>query len=111
MIGDIGVWPGNTSNTIQEALAVGLPIVVPKETTSGQNTDYLTAADNGLQFRRGDTAGLTNQLNSLIKDNKLRKQMGQSSRELAVSQFSWQSLAHKYEQYLLKVYQQWQRNQ
>ncbi len=89
---DIFVFPSTTDtfgNVVREAMSSGLPVVVtdkmgPKEQVSrGENGFIATDADD---FRE--------KLNRLIRDEPLRKKMGQNARDYALSQ-SWDAVFEK----------------
>jgi len=88
---DLGVWTGRPSNTIQEAMSTGLPIIIVKRSM----TKHLLGNRNGLSFPRGDIRTLRNHLRKIIYNIELRYEMGKRSRELVVNNFSWRVLTEK----------------
>lgn len=97
---DIGVWPGNLSNTILEAMSVGLPVVLPAEVSQHQTTRHLLSNVNGFAFDRGNVKELRHNLELLLSDSDMRAQMGIRSRELIVRELNWKSIAKQF----LEVY-------
>lgn len=96
MAGDIGAWPGNISQVILEALAVGLPVVVPTRFEAGYSSAHLVALQNGVTFERGRTEELAAALRALAADPARRAEMGTRSRELAERDFSWDSVGRRF---------------
>ena len=76
---DIGVWPGQDSITIVEAIATGLPVIIP---FSYRNIHYIENG-NGFHFTKGSWKELMICLDRFTYDEKLRKKMKLKSRELA----------------------------
>jgi len=76
-------------NVTQEALASGLPIITTKTGASE------LIKDNGIFIEKEDSKSLTDALQILIKDRKLREKMGKISRQLA-EKMSWEECANKY---------------
>jgi len=92
---DLGVWPGDLSLTIIEAMACGLPIVLPKHLAKGkgQTTKHLVKYNNGLQFKRGNISELAEKIIYLLLHSTERKKMGKASASLAKEEFSWRKAA------------------
>ena len=87
--GDVGVWPGQDSITIVEAMATGLPIIIPR---SYRNFHYLEN-NNGVNFPRGNSKELTECLEQLVVDKDLRHKMNIKSRDLVERKLSWHVIA------------------
>src|SRR5581483_8669702 len=79
---DLGVWPGNLSQVVLEALACALPVVLPEEISPGYSTAHLLEYDNGRRFRRGDVPGLRAAVTALIDDPAGRRAAGERARRL-----------------------------
>lgn len=94
--GDIGIWPGDLSNTIIEAMACGLPVILPKVISEGQKSDHLLKNGNGLSFKRGDFYDLAEKIKLLVNDGIKKEKMGLNSRRLVKDSLSWQIIAKKY---------------
>ena len=89
---DIGVWPGLSSISIVDAASTGLPLVIsrcPVETFAIEN-------ENGFSFEIGNVQELRRYLEILIRDDGLRKRMGQKSRQLVEQTLNWSSITGKY---------------
>lgn len=89
---DIGVWPGLSSTSIVDAASTGLPLIIsrcPVETFAIDN-------ENGFAFEIGNVQELQRYLEILIRDEKLRKEMGRKSRLLVEQSLNWESITSKY---------------
>lgn len=93
---DLGAWPGNFSQVIVEAMAAGLPLVLPAEFSRGYPSAHLLAAENGVRFPRGDRAALVTALSALAADPATRTAMAARSRRLAEERFSWTGVAQAF---------------
>jgi glycosyltransferase involved in cell wall biosynthesis len=89
---DIGVWPGLSSISIVDAASTSLPLIIsrcPVETFAIEN-------ENGLTFEIGNIEELRKCLETLIYDDKLRKEMGHKSRLLVERKLSWKTITSQY---------------
>ena len=93
---DVGVWPGNHSQVMYEAIASGLPMVLPDRFSSYGTSDFLLANVNGIAFPRGEVDKLRVGLERLAANAELRREMGQRSRALAEREFSWPAIARRF---------------
>jgi glycosyltransferase involved in cell wall biosynthesis len=84
---DIGLWPGSKSNTVVEAMASGLPIIVEDKEYSKE----LVINNNG--FTVSSKEELEIHLKLLIKDEDFRHNASSNSRIHAVNNYSWTNLA------------------
>lgn len=91
---DVGIWPEDPSISIVEAMACGLPLVLPEE--EGLGRGYL-AMENGVSFARGDIGSLASAIALLVERADIRKAMGTRSRTLAVSRFDWRLISAEFE--------------
>ncbi len=82
-----------------EAMGAGLPLVITEEANSGS---LVSIEDNGLLFKSGDVAMLTQHLMRLAADRSLLRRMGQAS-EVRAAAFPWDASAQQY-RILLKTY-------
>jgi len=89
---DIGIWPGNLSNAIIEAMSCGLPIILPKEISKGQTSSHLLKNDNGLDFKRGSSKDLASQILELLSCKEKLNSMGKNSRKLVEKEYSWENI-------------------
>ncbi|QDT34642.1 GDP-mannose-dependent alpha-(1-6)-phosphatidylinositol monomannoside mannosyltransferase [Thalassoglobus polymorphus] len=71
-----------------EAMSSGLPTITSR--TAGAK-DIVLEGETGYTFNAGDVASLTQHLERLIKDHRLRRSMGLKGRDRASSKFSWQN--------------------
>jgi len=88
---DIGIWPGDPSITIQEAMACKLPIIVQDH----RDTKELNAYTNGIVVRRGDKAQLLSAISKLVLNKKLREDLGEKSLQLVQDILNWKSIAQR----------------
>jgi glycosyltransferase involved in cell wall biosynthesis len=90
---DVGVWPGNLSQVVVEALGCGLPLVLAELVSPGYPTAHLIELDNGRAFPRGDVPALAACLRELAADAGLRARMGEASRRLLLERLTWTRVA------------------
>ena len=81
------------SNTLLEALAVGLPAIA---TRVGGNPEVLAGGSCGFLFAPQDVAELVSQLRTLLRDSQLRADFGKAARERALQNFSLQQMLGRY---------------
>jgi phosphatidylinositol alpha 1,6-mannosyltransferase len=74
--------------TIQEALASGVPVVAP---ACGGPLDLVRPGDNGLLYAPGDEAGLRDAVTTLVRDPELRERLGLAARD-GVAGRTWEAL-------------------
>ena len=89
---DIGVWPGDNSITVLEAVATGLPVIIP---ISDLSYKILFLNKAALGFKRGNEKDLTEKINILINNQKMRNDFIKQSQKLAKNVISWNELADK----------------
>ena len=85
---DIGIWPGNNSVAIVEAMACGLPIIMVD-----LQLGYLVK-NNGFKFKENDKKGLINILNKIEKYSL--KELGTNSYKQAMENYSYDAIARKF---------------
>jgi sugar transferase (PEP-CTERM/EpsH1 system associated) len=93
---DVFVLPSiseGMSNTILEAMATGLPLVV---TRAGGNPELFEDGSVGCLFNPGDVNALVNLLSRLVDDVGLRNEYGQAARQRAVEHFSLSAMVQHY---------------
>jgi glycosyltransferase involved in cell wall biosynthesis len=86
---DIAVWPGDTSISVLEAMACGLPLIAP-------DTPYNRAlgGEAGAHlFPMGDANALADAIRRLSSDHELRLKSGASARNHMVAEFDWKLVA------------------
>jgi len=81
------------SNTLLEALAVGLPVVA---TRVGGNPEVVAEGVCGYLFPPQDVPGLVSQLRTLLRDPQLRADFGRAARERALRHFSLEGMLRRY---------------
>jgi sugar transferase (PEP-CTERM/EpsH1 system associated) len=81
------------SNTLLEALAVGLPVVA---TRVGGNPEVVADGVCGYLFTPQDVPGLVSQLRTLLREPRLRSEFGRAARERALRQFSLEGMLRRY---------------
>lgn len=93
---DIFVLPSlmeGMSNTLLEAMAVGLPLVA---TRVGGNVEVVAEGRCGYLFTPEDVPGLAGLLRTLLRDAHLRAEFAKAARERAVTDFSLQAMVRRY---------------
>ncbi len=88
------------SNTILEAMATGLPVVATKV---GGNPELVFQGENGKLFNSNSPKELAQILLEYISNRNLLKTQGLSSREMAVNQFSINTMTEKYQELYLNI--------
>jgi glycogen synthase len=76
-----------------QAMSSGLAVVASSNKGA---LEVVKDGVNGIFADIGDCEGIANALECLITDENLRKKMGEKSREVACSSFSWDSVIDKY---------------
>jgi glycosyltransferase involved in cell wall biosynthesis len=89
---DIGIWPGDHSITAIEAVATGLPIIVPNDDLA-----YKILFDNGsaIGYTRGDITSLFQNINKLISDKRCLDNISQNCLKLTSDTLSWEKVAER----------------
>jgi sugar transferase (PEP-CTERM/EpsH1 system associated) len=88
------------SNTLLEALAVGLPAVA---TRVGGNPEVVAEGVCGYLFRPQDVPGLISLLRTLLRDSRLRTQFGKAARERALRDFSLETMVRHYRDFYVDL--------
>lgn len=81
------------SNTLLEALAVGLPCVASR---TGGNPEVIAEGVCGYLFTPKDVPGLVSLLRTLLRDTQLRARFGRAARERALQEFSLDRMVRRY---------------
>ncbi len=88
---DIGVWPGSHTITVLEALATGLPCIVPS------TSEYapLVRLRACLAFDPGNAESLASSLTTLLDDPSLRAEIAVKACQVVEERFSWEAVTRK----------------
>src|SRR2546427_1296695 len=88
---DVGVWPGAHTITVLEALATGLPCIVPA------SNEYAPLLRLGacLSFDPGNVESLASSLTKLLDDPSLRSETALKARQAVEEMFSWEAITKK----------------
>jgi sugar transferase (PEP-CTERM/EpsH1 system associated) len=100
---DVFVLPSvceGMSNTVLEAMATGLPLVV---TNAGGNPELVEEGVIGNLFAPRDVQALSCLLSRMVKDTDLRRGYGRVARERAVERFSLTAMARDYRDLYLNL--------
>jgi sugar transferase (PEP-CTERM/EpsH1 system associated) len=100
---DVFVLPSlseGMSNTLLEAMAVGLPIVASRV---GGNPEIIEDECSGLLFKAGDVSELIARLKALVQNPALRQKLGQAARKRAESKLSLERMIDSYHDLYLSV--------
>ena len=81
------------SNTLLEALAVGLPAVA---TRVGGNPEIMAEGSCGYLFAPQDVSELVSQLRTLLRDPRLRADFGRAARDRVLQNFSLEQMLQRY---------------
>jgi sugar transferase (PEP-CTERM/EpsH1 system associated) len=82
------------SNTILEAMAVGLPLVVSRV---GGNPELVVEGETGRLFDAGDEAALATRIVEYLSDPALRAAHGRAGRDRCLQRFSVDAMVSAYE--------------
>jgi len=88
---DIGIWPGDPSITMLEAMACKVPLIVPDD----KQTAYLKESRGVEYFERGNISHLQEKLENLIKNDTLRKKLAKNAQVFVRNQLSWRIISKK----------------
>ena len=88
---ELGVWPGNNSVSIMEAMACKLPIVIVDLQLS-----HLVSYNNGFKFPQHNKEKLKAALEKLIHDKNLRLKMGNNSFNVIKKYYSYDTIAKRF---------------
>ena len=88
---DIGVWPGNNSVSIMEAMACRLPIIMVDLQLS-----HLVGYNNGIKFQQHDKKELKLSIKKLAENKNLRTKMADNSFEAIKKNYSYDKIAERF---------------
>jgi glycosyltransferase involved in cell wall biosynthesis len=89
---DLGVWPGNPSITVIEAIATGLPVILPEEELA---YGLLFKKDAAVGFKRGDPDSLSESVLKLLHDSNLKSKTISNCLFLVKNTLSWRRIAER----------------
>ncbi|MEN8252848.1 MAG: glycosyltransferase family 4 protein [Patescibacteria group bacterium] len=93
---DIGVWPGDLSNTIQECMACGKVVILANKISKQQSSKHLTKSMGVFAFKRGSIRSLSRVMINLCSSKTKLTQLGKESQKTIVTEFSWKQIAKKH---------------
>jgi len=86
---DIGIWPGNPSITMLEAMSCGLPLILSRSV----GTEYLDESRAVLWFKRNRSEVLSEQIKKLSYNISTRRKMRSYVRSYIERKLSWETIA------------------
>lgn len=89
-------------NAVLEAMSSGLPVVA---TRIAGNEELVIDGETGLLTPSEDVDSLRDALRKMLLDSTLREKMGAASRLRAEKEYSWESVACQYSEFLQKTIQ------
>jgi len=87
---NVGMRPGNHPITMVEAVATGLPVIIPRNILE---YEVLSDASASLYFERGDYTSLSEAMSRLANEYRLRDSMRGNALNLAIGKLSWEKIA------------------
>lgn len=84
---DIGIWPGNNTLAILEAMSCRLPLII-----ADMQLAHLAKYDNGLLIPYADVPTLERAIRTLATDGEKRIRMGENSVSAIRSDYSYKAL-------------------
>jgi len=90
---DIGVWPGDLSNTIQECMACATSVVIARKISESQDTSHLSTSRGVFTYQRYSIISLSKTLSKLVLPKTKLKYLGAEAQKIIDRGFSWQQIA------------------
>ncbi len=87
-------------NAVLEAMASGLPVVA---TRIAGSEELVLDGETGVLVTPEDVNALRDGLRRLLTDAQMRERMGHASRLRVEREYSWESVARQYSEYLEKI--------
>lgn len=88
------IWDEPLGLVILEAMACEVPVVV---TRKGGIPLAVKEGQNGLFIKPRNTTDIIEKVNFLLDNDDKRLKMAKKAREIAVKKFSWETIAHRFE--------------
>lgn len=85
---DVGIWPGNNSLVVLEAMSCRLPVIM-----ADMQLAHLVSHGNGLAVPYADTGAMEKSVRQLAADPKLRAEMGRLGEAAAIAHYSYAAIA------------------
>jgi len=89
---DLAVWPLQESTSMNDAAACSIPFIANDEMTE----KVRISNKNALLYKKGDVNDLSEKIERLYKNEKLRNKMGENGRILVEKKLSWGKISSKY---------------
>ena len=87
------IWKEPLGLVILEAMVHKTPVIV---TMRGGVKTIVKEGENGFLIRSKDSNVIAAKVNMLLKDDKLRKRMGDNAYKTVVAKFNWDKIATKF---------------
>ena len=88
------VWDEPLGLVVLEAMATKTPVVVARK---GGMPLAVRDGVNGLFIRPRNPREISEKVNLLLKNENLRKKIGQRARKTIIERFTWEKVARRYE--------------
>jgi glycosyltransferase involved in cell wall biosynthesis len=95
-------WEEPFARVVLEAMAAGLVVI---GTTTGGTGEILIEGKTGLTFPPGDARALAAQIQRLLKDPVLHKQLATNGQQCVKERFTFERMVDEIEAYLINVAQ------
>ncbi len=89
-----------TSLSTLEAMSCELPVIT---TDVGSLKEYIKEGYNGMFFGKGNAYELSKKIDTLLKNEHIRKMMGQNARRTILNRFSWDKTMKEINEVLEKL--------
>jgi glycosyltransferase involved in cell wall biosynthesis len=100
---DVGVISSESEgfcNSILEYMASGIPVVA---TAVGGNTELVEEGVNGFLVPDRDYLSLADRLCTLLKNSRLRKEMGERGKRIIDQKYDWNRVIQNYESFYFDI--------